>query len=290
MKRKSDKLSTVLWVIMLFVGLSVMLYPSFSNWWNKRVQSRVVAGYQQAVAMMDTKQLDRIMEEARKYNTKLKDVTSPFSAGSKLPGYYSVLDITGTGIIGYISIPCINVELPIYHGTSAEVLNIAAGHLEGSSFPIDGTDVHAVISAHRGLPAAKLFTDLDKLVVGDIFTITILNEVYSYEVEKQLIVEPYEMDKLEIIPDKNYVTLVTCTPYGVNTQRMLIRSHQIETVYERTVKVEPDALKVDPMLVIPVIASPPVLILIMFWIFGGGKSYRKRTYKEYADILTNKGG
>lgn len=290
MRKKSGVVSTVILVIILLVGLSVMLYPSFSNWWNKRVQSRVVAGYQKAVMELDDGEAERMLEEARAFNSMLAGIANPFSDSSKTPKYDDILNISGTGIMGYVTIPVIKVELPIYHGTSAEVLNIAAGHLEGSAFPVGGKNTHAVISAHRGLPSAKLFTDLDKLVVGDIFTITILDEIFTYEVEEILIVSPDEMDKLSIIPDGDYVTLMTCTPYGINTHRLLIRSHRIETEYEHTVKVDPDALKVDEMLVVPFIAAPLVILLIIFWFFGNGNKSRRRTRRDYINLVTNKGG
>ncbi|MDE6788131.1 MAG: class C sortase [Ruminococcus sp.] len=285
MSRKADIISTVILFILLFVGLSVMSYPSFSNWWNRRVQSRVVAGYQQKVAELDNADIERMLEEARAYNNKLAAMSNPFSESAKMPEYYSILDVSGTGVMGYVTIPCINVELPLYHGTSAEVLNIAAGHLEGSAFPVGGNNTHAVISAHRGLPSAKLFTDLNKLVVNDIFTITILNEVFTYEVEDILIVEPSELDKLAIIPDGDYVTLMTCTPYGINSHRLLVRSHRIETIYEHTVKVDPDALKVDSMLVVPFIAAPFVIILVIFWFFSGSKG-KMRTRKDYLNLVS----
>lgn len=287
MKKSKGFISTVILVIILLIGLSVMLYPTVSDWWNKRVQSRAVAGYQETVAQMDDGETERLIEEARSFNARLAGISNPFSESSKIPEYEDILNVSGTGIMGYISIPVISVELPIYHGTSAEVLNIAAGHLEGSAFPVGGENTHAVISAHRGLPSAKLFTDLDELVVGDIFTITILDEIFTYEVEDILIVEPSQMDMLSIIPGGDYVTLMTCTPYGINTHRLLIRSHRIDTVYERTVKVDPDALKVDPMLVIPFIAAPLVLMLIIFWFFGSGKKSRTRTRKDYINLASS---
>lgn len=181
--------------------------------------------------------------------------------------------------MGYITIPIINVELPIYHGTSAEVLNVAAGHLQGSSLPVGGENTHAVISAHRGLPSARLFTDIDQLAEGDTFTITILDRVLTYEVEEILTVKPEEMESLEIIPGGDYVTLMTCTPYGINTHRLLLRSHRIETIYNDEVRVIPDAVKVDPLLVVPAIAGFFLIILLIIW-FLGGKSRKNKTYRS----------
>lgn len=256
---------------MLLVGLSVMLYPTVSDWWNSKVQSRAVASYQEAVAQMDDGETERLIQQAHDYNEKLSHIYAPLTNADEVSGYNNILNISGTGIMGYISIPFIKVELPIYHGTSEEVLNIAAGHLKGTSFPVGGKNTHAVISAHRGLPSAKLFTDLDKLVEGDTFTINILDEVYTYEIEQILTVKPEEVDKLAIIPDGDYVTLMTCTPYGINTHRLLLRSHRIETTYHYDVKVLADAIQVDPMLAVPAIALPFLILLIAFWIVTGKK-------------------
>lgn len=209
MKKRTSLFTTIFFTIVLFVGLSVMLYPVVSDWWNKQVTSQAVASYNSTIVDMKEDETEALLEEARAYNRALASLPAPFADYAQLDGYADILDISKTGIMGYISIPVIGVELPIYHGTSDEVLNIAAGHLEGSSIPVGGESTHAVISAHRGLPSAKLFTNLDRVVVGDVFTITILNQVYTYQVEEILIVKPYEMDKLAMIPGKDYVTLMT---------------------------------------------------------------------------------
>lgn len=285
MRKKSGKISTIILIIILLVGLSVMLYPIISNWWNERVQSKVISNYKETVAKMDSGDIEKLINEAHEYNEQLAGLYAPFLNYDEISGYDDILNVSGTGIMGYITIPVIHAEYPIYHGTSEEVLNIAAGHLQGSSLPVGGADTHAVISAHRGLPSAKLFTDLDKMVEGDTFTITILDQVYTYEVEKILTVKPEDVDKLAIIPEKDYVTLMTCTPYGVNTHRLLLRSHRIETVYDESevkVKVNPDALQVDPMLVVPVIFTVFVIILILIWVIGG-KRKKTRTL-DYTEI------
>lgn len=282
-RRKSGIFSTIILIIILLVGLCVMLYPTVSDWWNSKVQSRAIASYNDIIQTIDNNRYDEIWEKANEYNKKLSEVYAPLSNPDEVEGYEDILDISGTGIMGYITIPFINVELPIYHGTSAEVLNIAAGHLKGTSLPVGGENTHAVISAHRGLPSARLFTDIDKLVKGDIFTITILDQIFTYEVEEILIVKPEEVDKLAIIPEGDYVTLMTCTPYGINTHRLLLRSHRIDTVYAKSVKVTADAVQVDPMLVVPVIAFVLFIGLVIFWIFSSRKrpeisSYRNPTY------------
>ncbi|MBE6857359.1 MAG: class C sortase [Ruminococcus sp.] len=275
MRKKSGLITTIIFVIILLVGLSVMLYPIVSNWWNQNMASHTISNYNDTVAVLDETKLQGMLEEAYQYNEKLSNLHDPFTNHESIGNYYDVLDISGSGIMGVINIPIIKVELPIYHGTSDSVLNIAAGHLEGSTLPVGGIGTHSVISAHRGLPSAKLFSDLDQLVVGDTFTITVLNDIYTYEIEEILIVLPHEMDKLAIYPDKDYVTLMTCTPYGVNTHRLLLRAHRIETIYQSTVRVNADAMQVDPMLVVPGMCVPLLVLLIIFWTITG----RKRSSK-----------
>ena len=279
MRNKLYLLSTIILVFLLLVGLSVMLYPTVSDWWNSKTQSRAIASYSEAINDIDDNRYEEMFEAAHAYNEKIGRVSAPFANYAEVPGYADVLDVSGTGIMGYISIPQIKVELPIYHGTSEAVLNIAVGHLEGSTIPVGGEGTHAVLSAHRGLPSARLFTDLDQLIVGDTFTITILDEVLTYEIEEINIVLPHEMDYLAITPGKDYVTLMTCTPYGVNTHRLLLRSKRIDTVVERTVRVSADAVQVDPLLVVPVLSAPLVLLLLIFWAFGGRKK-KKLPYRN----------
>ena len=279
MKKKRNVISTAILVVLLLVGLSVMLYPTVSDWWNSRVQTRAIATYNQSVEQMDTGDKERLLMEAHSYNATLSHLTAPFTNWEDAGNYDKILDISGTGIMGYISIPKIQVELPISHGTSAEVLNVAVGHLQGSSFPVGGENTHAVISAHRGLPSAKLFSDLDQLVEGDTFTVTILDEVLTYEVEKIFIVKPDELDKLAIIPGGDYVTLMTCTPYGVNSHRLLVRAHRVDTVYPHNVKVAADAVQLDSMSVVPFIAAPLFVGLLVFWIVSS-KRQKTRSRRE----------
>ena len=281
MKKKRNVISTAILVVLLLVGLSVMLYPTVSDWWNSRVQTRAIATYNQSVEQMDTGDKERLLMEAHSYNATLSHLTAPFTNWEDAGNYDKILDISGTGIMGYISIPKIQVELPIYHGTSAEVLNVAVGHLQGSSCPVGGENTHAVISAHRGLPSAKLFSDLDQLVEGDTFTVTILDEVLTYEVEKIFIVKPDELDKLAIIPGGDYVTLMTCTPYGVNSHRLLVRAHRVDTVYPHNVKVAADAVQLDSMSVVPFIAAPLFVGLLVFWIV----SSRRRKTRSRRELL-----
>ena len=269
-KKKRDIITTVVFGFIFLAGLSVMLYPTFSNWWNHRHQTRAVANYKEAVAEMDNDETEQILAEAHAYNEQLAQLYAPFTNFDSIPGYDDILNISGTGIMGYVSIPNINVELPIYHGTSEGVLQIATGHIQGSSLPVGGASTHAVISGHRGLPSARLFTDLDQIVEGDTFTINVLNEVYTYEVERILIILPTETDKLAIFPGEDIVTLMTCTPYGVNS---LIRGHRIETVYDKKIKVGADALQVERMKVIPIVFVPLLIMLFIYWKITGRRKH-----------------
>ena len=269
MRKKRDIIVTAVFGLIFLVGLSVMLYPTFANWWNQNMASHAVTSYKEQIAKIDSGDTERIFAEAHEYNKKLAQISAPFANFDKIPGYEDILNISGTGIMGYVSVPNINVELPIYHGTSEGVLQIASGHIQGSSLPVGGASTHAVISGHRGLPSAKLFTDLDQIVEGDIFTINVLNEVLTYEVEKILIIKPDETDKLAIIPGEDEVTLMTCTPYGVNSHRLLIRGHRIASVFDKKVKVGADALQVDSMTVIPIVFIPLLLLLCLYWYITG---------------------
>ena len=247
-----------------------MLYPTVSNYINTKHQSYAIARYDEKINNMSNEEYDNIRLKAEEYNEKLRALDSPLIEYKKLSDeYYSVLDVSGTGIMGYITIPQMQVQLPIYHGTSEGVLNIASGHLEGSTLPIGGENSHAVISAHRGLPSAKLFSDLDELVVGDTFTVTILNDVLTYEVDKISIVKPEEMDNLVISDGGDYVTLLTCTPYGVNTHRLLVRGKRIETKETAVqIRVSADAVQIEPVVVASVIAVPLLILTFLFTIIA----------------------
>ena len=280
-KKKRISISNILLVIVFLVGLSVMLYPAVADWWNSRTQGKVVADYHKAVSDLDEIDEEAILERARKYNRALAGVYDPLVNYDQVKDYYEILDITGTGIMGVINIPAIGVELPIYHGTSEGVLNIAVGHLQGTSLPIGGRGTHAVISAHRGLPSAKLFSDLDKLIVGDEFTVTVLSTVYTYEVDNIFIVLPGETDKVAIDPNKEQLTLMTCTPYGINTHRLLVRAHRIGSSSvaskdgeQPELKVLPDAVMVDSLSVVPFVSALPVALLLGWWLFGGRRKRR----------------
>ena len=271
--------STIILILVFFVGLSVMLYPTISDYVNQRNQSRAVANYAQDVDNMTDADYSAYFDAADAFNAQVAANENALFRPDQLTGYYDTLDITGTGIMGYITISKIGVELPIYHGTSDSVLQIAAGHLEGTSLPVGGASTHAVISAHRGLPSAKLFTNLDQLEVGDAFTITVLDRVLTYEVDKISIVLPTKTDELKIAEGKDYVTLMTCTPYGINTHRLLVRGHRVETPNQyKRIRVTAEALKIEPIIVAPIMALPMLLILLIGMLLSTRK--RKKTRGE----------
>ena len=258
-------LSTIVLLFILFIGLSLLLYPTASDYWNSFHQTRAIATYAENVAKLDNNQYDQLWEEARAYNQALRFRSNPYYLSEEQKAQYeSLLDVSGLGIMGYIEIPEIDVSLPIYHGTEESVLQIAVGHLDWSSLPVGGESTHCVLSGHRGLPSAKLFTNLDKLREGDTFLLRILDEVLTYEVDQILIVEPQETAALQIEEGKDYCTLVTCTPYGINTHRLLVRGHRIENMEEaKTIRVTADAIQIEPLLVAPVVAIPMLLLLLI---------------------------
>ena len=280
-KKKRISLSTIILTVIFLVGLGVMLYPTVSDYWNSFHQTRAIANYDAVVAELDETDYEALFQAAEEYNEKLRGLGAPFSEHEQLSElYYSVLDVAGNVIVGYINIPKINVNLPIYHGTSDSVLNVAAGHLEGSSLPIGGEARHSVLSAHRGLPSAKLFTDLDELEVADIFTITVLNQVLTYEVDQILIVEPTQMEALNVAAGQDYCTLLTCTPYGINSHRMLVRGHRVENIDDRVIVVTPDAQKIPTYYVIPAVGVPLLFIVLFIMLVASGGHKPKKTGDE----------
>ena len=247
------------------VLVSLLLYPTVSDYWNSFHQTRAIATYAENVAALDNASYDAIWDAARQYNRNLCSRSNSFLLSEEQKAEYeSLLDISGQGVMGYIEIPEIDVSLPIYHGTEDPVLQVAVGHLEWTSLPVGGESTHCVLSGHRGLPSAKLFTDLDKLREGDTFLLRVLDEILTYEVDQILIVEPQDTAALEIAEGEDYCTLVTCTPYGINTHRLLVRGHRIDNIEEvKTVRVTADAVQIEPMLVAPVVAIPMLLILLI---------------------------
>lgn len=251
-------------VLLLFVGISVLLYPALSQYWNTKTQSRAVANYQQILESVRKEDFTAYFEEADAYNAALNALEEPLYEYETITDYRydDILNITGNGVFGFITIEKLSVELPVYHGVSDPVLNVACGHLEGSSLPVGGESTHSVLSAHRGLPHAKLFTDLDKMELGDVFTITILDRTVTYQVDQIKVVLPHETGDVQIIDGEDHCTLLTCTPYGVNSHRLLVRGTRIENA-KPVLYVTSEAFRVDPLVATPVVAAPILLVLLI---------------------------
>ena len=273
---KKRDFSTVILILVFLVGLSLLLYPSVSDYWNSFHQSRAIATYAEQVANIDNDIYAQLWEDARAYNQTLVGKENRFQiTEEERETYESLLNVGGNGIIGYIEIAKIGCSLPIYHGTGEGVLQIAVGHIEGTSLPTGGESTHCVVSGHRGLPSARLFTDLEKLIPGDTFIMRVLDETLTYEVDQILIVEPQELDALAIEEGKDYCTLVTCTPYGINTHRLLVRGHRVANAEEAVqIRVTADAIQIEPVLVAPLVAVPMLLILLVGLLLSTRKKRR----------------
>lgn len=258
---KKNKIGILL-VLMLFIGVCGLLYPSVSQYWNSKTQTRAIENYREILDSLQPEDYDAFFEEAENYNAKLNELNFPLTDYHRLEGYNDILDLSGTGIMGYVSIPKLGVELPLYHGISAEVLNVACGHLEGTSLPVGGENTHCVLSAHRGLPHAKLFTELDKMEVGDTFTITVLNRTVTYQVDQIKVVLPNETNDVQIVAGEDLCTLLTCTPYGINSHRLLVRGTRIENAAP-VLHVTSNAYQIDSLVATPVVAAPILLILLI---------------------------
>lgn len=274
------KLSTVLLIATFVAGLSLLLYPTVSNYWNTLHASRAVATYVDAVQNMGEDKRREMLQKAIEYNKSLTSDNQRLTISSaRRQEYESILDVDGNGMIGYIEIPNINITLPVYHGTNDDVLQIAVGHLDWTSLPVGGTSTHCVLSGHRGLPSAKLFTNLDQVKEGDTFVIRVLDEVLTYEVDQIRIVEPAAVDDLMIENGKDYCTLVTCTPYGVNSHRLLVRGHRVENESE-SIRVTSEAIQIEPLIVAPAIAIPTLIIIFVLLIASSNKKKKKQKSKK----------
>ena len=265
--QKKNRGTTVLLLAVLLVGAALLAYPSFSNYWNSFRQTRMISHYAEQMTQVDTERYQAMLQEARDYNQTLLSRTNVYALSeTQRKQYENLLNVTGTGTIGYIEIPSISCTLPIYHGTSDAVLQVAVGHLDWTSLPVGGESSHSVLSGHRGLPSARLFTDLDRLVEGDLFMLRILDEMLTYEVDQIRIVEPQDTETLMVEPGKDLCTLVTCTPYGVNTHRLLVRGHRVANIEKaKKIHITADAVQIEPLLVAPVVAMP-ILLILMIWL------------------------
>ncbi|WP_161980466.1 class C sortase [Streptococcus sp. S784/96/1] len=260
----------------MIVGIGLIAYPSIANYWNSFHQSQAIMDYQKSVSSIDTSQYEKILSSAKKYNEKFKDSGINWHMTSEeRDAYNKELAIDQTGNMGFISIPKINVTLPLYHGTSEDVLLTSIGHIEGTSLPVGGVSTHSVLSGHRGLPSSRLFTDLDKLKVGDRWTVGILNESYTYEVDQIRTVLPTDLSNIQIEEGMDYQTLVTCTPYGINTHRLLVRGHRVSNE-DGDGLVTPDAIQIEPIYIAPFIGVPIVLILLMIFMIESRKHRKRR--------------
>ena len=259
------KHKTVIFLTLGFlVGICILLYPAFSDYWNSKTQSRAIVDYESVLEDLKPEDYTAIFQNAHAYNQALYETDFPLTDYPEVPGYDDALRIPGSSMIGYLKIDRIGVELPIYHGTSDKVLNQGVGHLEGSSLPVGGVNTHSVMSAHRGLPSAKLFTDLDRLEKGDTFQVVVLDQVLTYQVDQIQVITPSELSDLQIVEGKDYCTLFTCTPYGINTHRLLVRGVRVETIKEKPViYVSNEAFRVEPLLVTPAVAAPMLLVLLI---------------------------
>ena len=259
------KHKTVIFLTLGFlVGICILLYPAFSNYWNSKTQSRAITNYESVLENLKPEDYAAILENAHAYNKALYETDFPLTDYPDVPGYSDTLCITGNDMIGYLKIDRIGVELPIYHGTSDSVLSRGVGHLQGSSLPVGGENTHSVMSAHRGLPSAKLFTDLDRMEIGDTFQIVVLDQVLTYQVDQIKVITPRELSDLQIVEGMDYCTLFTCTPYGINTHRLLVRGVRIETMKEKpALYVSNEAFRIEPLLVTPAVAAPMLLVLLI---------------------------
>jgi len=259
-----SKNAVIFLTIGFLIGVCVLLYPAFSSYVNSKTQTRAIVDYESVLQQMEQEDYTALFQAAYDYNNALFGLEYPLRDYEEVPGYYESLSIPGGDIMGYVIIEKIGVELPLYHGTSDEVLSRGVGHLQGTSLPVGGPSTHSVMSAHRGLPSAKLFTNLDRMEIGDTFQISILDQVLTYQVDQVKVILPNEIEDLQIVEGKDYCTLFTCTPYGINTHRLLVRGIRIETIEEKPViYVSNDAFQIEPILVTPAVAAPMLFVLLI---------------------------
>ncbi len=283
-QRRGPSISTIVLVIILLAGVGILLYPSVSDWWNSMHATRAIAGYVTAVEDLSGQEREAILEAAKEYNSRLSNGVNFTLTDEQRAEYDSLLDVTGTGIMGYVQITSIGVNLPVYHSVDEAVLQIAVGHIPGSSLPVGGERTHAILSGHRGLPSAKLFSDLDQMVEGDTFTINILDQTTTYMVDQIRIVLPEETDELAITDGKDYCTLVTCTPYGINTHRMLVRGKRIDNIIGEVVVVS-EAVRIPNYIVAPAICIPLLFIILLIMLIYYRRLGPRKTEAELLDEM-----
>ncbi len=276
---KKHLVNLILFGIIL-IGIGLLAYPTFSDWWNSFHQSRAIQSYATAVANLNKDEYDRIIADAEEYNRKLSETGALWRMSEEQTlAYNKELSIDDSGIMGYIDIPKINIKLPLYHGTKESVLQVAIGHIAGTSLPVGGESSHCVVSGHRGLPSARLFTDLDQVVEGDTWTLTVLDRTYTYECDQIRVVEPTDLSELRIEEGKDYCTLVTCTPYGVNSHRLLVRGHRIANASGEA-NVIADAILIESVYIAPFIAVPILIVLIIEMLIVTGRRKKRNAAVE----------
>ena len=265
--KKKIKWPTLILLTIFFIGLCVMLYPAISKFWNSKTQSKAIIDYEKMLEAIKPEDYQAFFDDADRYNSELRELPFPLIDHPQAEGYDEALDVIGTGMMGYITIDKIALELPIYHGTEENVLSTAVGHVEGSSLPVGGKGNHTVLSAHRGLPSATLFTNLDHMEIGDTFKLTILDRVITYRVDQIKTVTPDNSEDLVIDQNEDYCTLLTCTPYGINTHRLLVRGVRTETVDDKVLNIVNEGYRIDTLIVTPIVALPIIFVLILIVLF-----------------------
>lgn len=275
-----NKRNTIIMIVLFFIGLLTLFYPTLSNYYNEKMGSKTIYNYENILNSYDIGKFKQIKKDAINYNKKLSKLKEPLLDYNDLKNYNNVLNVNDEGMIGYLSIDKIRVEIPIYHGTNNDTLNSFVGHVEGTSLPIGGKGTHSVLSAHRGLPSAKLFSDLDRLELGDTFKITVLDEVLTYEVDKISIVKPNNSKELKIDKNNDYVTLLTCTPYGINTHRLLVRGKRVDNNINK-VYITTEGFKLNKLIVIPILTLPIIILLILIIIIKPVKKNNEDIYSKY---------
>lgn len=275
-----NKRNTIIMIILFFIGLLTLFYPTLSNYYNEKIGSKTIYNYENIIDSYDFNKFKEIKDNAIKYNKDLSKLSDPLIDYKEIKNYENILNVNDEGMMGYLSIDKIRVEIPIYHGTSNDTLNSFVGHVEGTSLPIGGISTHSVLSAHRGLPSAKLFSDLDKLEVGDTFKIIVLDEVLTYKVDKISIVKPNNSKELMNVKDKDYVTLITCTPYGINTHRLLVRGIRVDNNVNKFY-ISTEGFKINKLIVIPILTLPIIILLILIIVIKPVKKSNNMIFKKY---------
>jgi sortase A len=269
-------LPTIILITVFIIGLSLLLYPTVSDYINSRHQSRAVTSYEEGIADLTAEDFSACRQAAEQYNASLLSASDRFlETADRKKAYDELLNPLGNSIMGYIEIKAISVKLPIYHGTDDAVMQVGVGHIEGSSLPVGGAGTHCVLSGHSGLPSTKLFTNLSRLREGDVFKLHVLDQVLVYQVDKITVVEPADTKDLKIVDGMDYCTLVTCTPYGINSHRLLVRGVRIESDQSDRALVTADAVEIDPLLIVPVLAAF-LLTALFIWLFLNTNAKRKR--------------